>query len=354
MTCQHSDTDFYDIDPLLTLEMARFRLTFTTQVPLEIRELAPIFRSRLGYILKGRFCPFPDYGSRSCDICSSTSGCLYIKLFAPTCDSVDKTCKGGGKCHTDPPRPYGLDVPAKGGKIELTLLGKEAIQNRRPMLESLFHAAASLHISHVSQAPENSDLPDHPMAPLSWQAITPEQINGKWQFVYEEEDQIISRTQGRPLADWVKALPTPDMGLNRPEDSMLELQFRTPFQLDRVAGKFTFTAFLQSIISRLRDLKRIYHPDNDMGSFPKKFYALSDKITTFSNLERKDFSWYSHHRQKKIHLGGLAGNLIFKGDIAPFLPVLAAGFLIGMGKKTVYGLGRFDLSEWTQQISDEL
>ena len=135
---------------------------------------------------------------------------------------------------------------------------------------------------------------------------------------------------------------------------MLELNFRTPFQLDRIVGKLTFTAFLQSVISRLRDLKRIYHPGNDMGSFSKKFYTLSDTITTFSNLEHKQFAFYSHHRQKKIPLGGLKGNLIFKGDIAPFLSVLAIGFLIGVGKKTVYGLGRFDLSEWTHQINSEL
>ena len=355
MTCQHSDTAFYDLNPLLTLEMARFRLTFTAQVPLKVRELAPLFRSRLGYILKGRFCPFPDYNARSCDGCATAPDCLYITLFAPTCDSVDKACKGRGRCHTDPPRPYGLDVPAKEGQeeimegeksnVELTLMGKEAIQYRRPILESLFHAAASLDISHVVKEFHNHDLPAHPLAHLTWQAITPKQVNGKWKFIHSDEDQIITMANGRPLADWVKAMLFQDMGRTHPRDAILELKFRTPFQLDRGSEKFTFTVFLQSIISRLRDLKRIYHSNNDMGNFPKQFYALSDTITTFSNFEPKAFEWYSHHRKKKIHLGGRAGSVIFKGNVAPFIPVLAAGCLIGVGKKTVYGLGRFDISK---------
>jgi CRISPR-associated endoribonuclease Cas6 len=58
---------------------------------------------------------------------------------------------------------------------------------------------------------------------------------------------------------------------------------------------------LQSILLRLLDLKRIYHPDNDMG------------------------------------------DLIFKGDIESFQSLLAAGSVIGLGKKSAYGLGRYDI-----------
>ncbi|MBU0969958.1 MAG: CRISPR system precrRNA processing endoribonuclease RAMP protein Cas6, partial [Proteobacteria bacterium] len=352
MTSSPVDNRLYDLDPLLTLEMARFRLSFTTQVPLNTGELAPLFRSRLGYILKGRFCPFPDYESRPCGPCPNTPDCLYIQLFAPTCEAVDPACKGSGHCHADPPRSYALDAPArkatlmKGetGLVELTLFGEKAIQYRRPIMESLTHAAASLPVSHIPHISRTHDLPEYPLVPNSWQAVTPKQVNEKWQAVVGDEEQILGNGQGAPLADWVRSLPRPDMDRKNTGETLMKLNFRTPVQLNRVSGNLTFTAFLKSIISRLRDLKRIYHPNNDMGEFSKKFYALSDRVTTFSNLALEERSWYSHHRQKNIHLGGLTGSLIFKGNLAPFLPLIAAGFLVGVGKKTVYGLGRFDTS----------
>ena len=121
-----------------------------------------------------------------------------------------------------------------------------------------------------------------------------------------------------------------------------EFYFRTPVQLSRLAGKPGFLVLIQSVIARLRDLKRIYcASDNDMGHFSKQFWAKAGEVRLLSDLGPEKFEWYSHHRQKQIHLGGLTGSMIFKGDLMPFLPLLAAGFFTGMGRKTVYGLGRF-------------
>ncbi len=347
-------TDFYDAAPLFKLEIAKYRLSFSLKSPINIQKLVPVLRSRLGYILKGRFCPFQNYQVCSCKNCQNSPDCIYINLFSPTHESITTKFKGKGKSHSNPPRPYSLDVlfenpyteivSQEPGQIELTLFGEKAIQYKRPMLESIIHAMASIHISHLSTDSDKNNIIANPVVPLSWKAVIPEKTDQYQQLVFKDEDYIITNRTGESIKNWFNALPAPIINHDSQEIPMLDVLFRTPVQLGRISEKLTFTVFIQSIISRLRDLKRIYHPDNDMGDFSEIFHKKSDSISTFSNLKNISLSRYSYNQKKNIMIGGLTGNLIFEGDIGPFLPLLAAGSLIGVGKKTVYGLGRFELS----------
>ncbi len=334
----------YEIKPLLNLEIAVFRLPFRTETDLRSLDVVPAFRSLLGAILKGRFCPFPDYGKRSCEGCNRASACCYTILFAPTCKTIGN--KGKGLCHADPPRPYTLSMPlppgdemvrqGKEGSLVLTLIGTEAIRFRRPMLESLFHAAVTLR-------------KEFSITPLSWQAFEPEKGDNPAGFSIPEENDILWGDPGAPLLRWISALPVPGRLMVSPGDDLLELRFCTPLQLKRMQKQFTFLPFLQSVIARLRDLKRTYQPeDNDMGTFSRGFFKRAEEITTYSNLTLEKASWFSRHRNKTISLRGLTGKLILKGDVTDFVPLLAAGFFLGVGSKTVYGLGRFDLEGWEE------
>ena len=365
--------DFYDANPLFKLEIAKYRLSFSTKVPIRIKGLAPVLRSRLGFILKKRFCPFQNYEKISCKACKNTLICFYIILFSPNKESIKPEFKGQGRCHLNPPRPYCLDVifknntnkimppktapqeiePEKTAQIELTLFGKKAIQYQRPMLESIIHALTSIHVSKLNLVPDNNIANNniahnnlnvvYPLTPFFWETIVPEKKDDKMQIIVKNDKYIADNVLCNTLEQWINALSEPKITYDNNGVSMLEIVFRTPFQLARGGSKFTFTAFIQSIISRIRDLKRIYHVDNDMGDFSKNFYSKIENITIIKNLKNSELIRYSYSQKKNIKMGGLKGSLILKGDIKPFLPLLKAGFLTGVGKKTVYGLGQFDL-----------
>jgi hypothetical protein len=347
------ESDYYDARPLFKLEMAKYRLSFSTKIPIDIQQLVAFLRSKLGYILKKRFCPFQNYQSVPCKGCRNSPDCLYTILFSPTLESIVSKFKGKGKSHHTPPRPYFLDVlllnngtkmcAEELGQIELTLLGREAIQYQRPMLESIFNALASIPIEYLSTDTDNSNSGTKSLIPIAWEAIVPEKKEQNWQLVSKGKDYIATGAMGKTLEEWISALPRPVIPTDNQGISMLDVLVRTPLQLGLDLGKLTFTVFIQLIMRRLRNLKRIYHPDNDMGDFPEIFYINSNLVSTFNNLETIRLSWHSYSQKKNIQIGGLQGSLIFKGDIEPFLPLLVAGSLIGIGKKVVYGLGRFDL-----------
>ena len=347
--------DLYDIRPLLQLGIARYRLSFATAGTVKTSTLAPLLRSRLGYILKGRFCLFQTYQAAACDTCDLAPACFYPMLFAPTRRQIDPEAVGQGRQQATPPRPFALDVrvadknhrltPDDTGRIELTLFGTRAVQCQRPMLESLTHAVSSIRNSRLEMAATNSYAGEYPLTPLFWETLVPECRQGQWTLALKDEMYIAKNPFETSLESWITAMPRPGLNTDSRGTGMLELCLRTPFQLERAKDKLNFTRFLQSIIARLRDLKRNYHPDNAMGSFSKQFYTRADRVSTFSDLQTTNHTWHSFRQDKPMNIGGLQGRLIFKGDIEPFLPVIAAGFLIGVGRKAAYGLGRFSMGQ---------
>ncbi|MCP4118914.1 MAG: CRISPR system precrRNA processing endoribonuclease RAMP protein Cas6, partial [Desulfobacteraceae bacterium] len=105
----------------------------------------------------------------------------------------------------------------------------------------------------------------------------------------------------------------------------------------------TFPDLLKGIMARLRDLKGIYHPDCDMANLPPEFFKLAGQVKNTGRLERCRRRRPYPAQDKVMDLGGWTGSLTFTEPVSPFLPLLQAGSLIGVGRKLTYGLGRFSL-----------
>ena len=352
----HPDTGLYDIRPLLQLGIAKYRLSFSTAVTIKAHALAALLRSRLGYVLKGRFCLFQNYQTTSCEPCGMSSRCSYPVLFAPTGEHMEKANIGSGRQQATPPRPYALDVvavrkdkmllPDEKHEIELTLFGSRAVSFQRPMLESLIHATASVHKSRLD-IPLGEKCPgDYPLTPIFWRGLIPEFRDDHWGFALKDEAFIVKNNMEHSLERWLMAMPLPPLDRDSSGTPMLAINLRTPFQLERAEKKLTLTCFLQSVFSRLRDLKRNYHTDNGMGNFSKQFHTRADRVKTFCDVEKTSHTWYSYRQKRDVNIGGLEGSLMFMGNIEPFIPLIAAGFLVGVGRKVAYGLGWFGMGQY--------
>ncbi|MCP4118555.1 MAG: hypothetical protein GY737_24785, partial [Desulfobacteraceae bacterium] len=274
-------TDNFDIAPLLLLPLGRFYLNVNARTNLREGDLTAALRSRLGEILKGRFCTCMDFRKAACPGCVRETSCLYLQLFAPTPACLDAACLGEGRRPpTHPARPYMLRALGPGkddriptgkrGRVELTLLGERAIACARPMLESVLHAAASLTPSAVEAGTPRSDAPV--LEVLGWEAEVPQKTRGAWEIAVMEESVIARQVPSAPLEEWLRALPG-QTALDQ-ESQRLGVCFETPVQSRRFERGITFPDLLKGIMARLRDLKGIYHPDCDMASLPPEFFKL--------------------------------------------------------------------------------
>lgn len=355
--CQEKETmnptfKNHNISSLLCLPVGRFYLSFQSSTGLREWELTAALRSRLGEILKGRFCVYMDYLNTDCKgkNCDRQTACPYCQLFAPTPDSLEPACIGQNRRPPNhPARPYmlrvlgssGNDAIRQGeqGRVELTLIGERSLTSARPMLESVLHAAASINPGSVGS--RNTHFPVLDVS--GWEADLPRKNpDGSWELVTMDEVGMSKGPLGAPLDLWVKAL-THELFLNR-HDSSLSLCFTTPVQSRRLDKEFAFQELVKGIVARLRDLAAIYHPGCDMGHLSREFFELAGRIPISGQLEHCS-RWRSYPAQKKaMDLGGWVGTLTLGGQVSYFYDLLLAGSVVGFGRKFTYGLGRFVLS----------
>ena len=67
--------------------------------------------------------------------------------------------------------------------------------------------------------------------------------------------------------------------------------------------------------------------------------------TEVSTLRWHDLKRYSNRQQQKVSLSGLAGTVVYRGDLNEFVPLLEYVSRVNLGKQTVFGLGQMTL-EW--------
>lgn len=341
-----------DITPLLKLKIARFQLQYQSNAPIDIFNLPALVRSRLGNLLKKRFCPFTPYQDHVCFNCKMACNCLYAILFSPTAACMEEDNLKKASCHFTPPRPFTIHLPnwhphgtihpGETAAIELTLLGERAIEFRQVMLEELAHAVSSISIPPQNNHLSRTASSKHSLNPLGYIPLKPgktiefSELKTKQSSCFDLEAE-----SGFLLHQWLDVQPE---SMHLPKDispSRLTLDLVTPLQSGRMKSGITFKGFITAIIGRLRDLKRIYHPDDDMGSFSPNFYELMGQVKTIGVPHQVYPSHYSRSKKKKIHLKGFHGRITFEGPVMPFTPLLAAGSLVGVGNKLTYGLGKY-------------
>lgn len=65
--------------------------------------------------------------------------------------------------------------------------------------------------------------------------------------------------------------------------------------------------------------------------------------TVESQLHWHDWERYSHRQKTRMQLGGVMGQVSYAGELGPFLPLLALGADLHVGKGTGFGLGRYEI-----------
>ena len=347
-----------DITPLLELKIARFQLQYQSDVPVDIFDLPALVRSRLGNLLKKRFCPFTPYQDHVCLNCKMACKCLYAILFSPTAACMEEENIKKASCHFTPPRPFTIHLPnwhphgtihpGETAVIELTLLGERAIEFRQVMLEELAHAVSTITLPSFNNHRFRTSGSKRHLTSLGYRQLMPWKTAENTGMMTKQAPHFdLEKETGAFLYQWLDFLPESIYLPKAVSPSRITLDLVTPLQSGRMKSGITFKRFVTAIIGRLRDLKRIYHPDDDMGSFSPHFYELMAQVKNIEVPRQVYPSHYSRSRKKKIHLKGFHGRLTFEGPVMPFIPLLAAGSLVAVGNKLTYGLGKYVIDSFT-------
>ncbi len=296
--------------PLLTLEVCRIRIDFKARQKWEVYGKEPIFRGQMGRYLRQGCCPFYDDPGKDCENCGLAKGCLYLKLFAPQTRNPSD------------PRPF---VPVLEGENSQSMFqkgekGKAGLVLMGPAItySSLFCEAAlsALGAFPLQTGPVQVEMPEGPV------------------FSHEAEHA------GRTLKEWAER----DFVQGR---ECRGLRFVTPM---RVTGKerglrddVNFFVLMQALLRRLRDLKRAFDTDRDMGDSREILDKAAQVQVRENRLKWEKRERYSARQGQDVYLSGFTGYISFDREISDFYPLLKAAEIVHVGKGTSGGCGRVEL-----------
>ncbi|MFA5924202.1 MAG: CRISPR system precrRNA processing endoribonuclease RAMP protein Cas6 [Methylococcaceae bacterium] len=113
-----------------------------------------------------------------------------------------------------------------------------------------------------------------------------------------------------------------------------------------------FSLLLNRLLGRINALATLY--GNGIVITPEEKQHLLTLAETVqiehSTLHWQDWQRHSQRTHSTMPFGGLLGETVYRGELAPFIPWLALGQWTGVGGKTSFGLGLYELtySQWSE------
>lgn len=126
----------------------------------------------------------------------------------------------------------------------------------------------------------------------------------------------------------------------------LSIEFKTPARI-KSDGHLTdapeFHHLIRALLRRLSAFS-YFHCDKKLEVDFRGLIERARKVECVSsNLVWRDWERYSSRQKQKMTLGGFVGEMKFAGDLFEFLPLLAWGEVLHVGKAASFGLGKYTL-----------
>jgi hypothetical protein len=315
---------------VISISLARLRFTFTVETPVKLPEWAgSMWRGAFGNALRRLSCMTRQ---KDCAACPLFKTCPYPAIFAPP------PLEHRIQHFRQPPAPYLIEPEERGARIlkqgdalrfGMMLMGR-AEQETALIVEALKIAARR----GLGASGGTAELDEVCSLPLA------------------EDDEAITLyrpaqdTRLRDMARWQLVVPP-----SPPALAGLTLRFRTPLRLQKNGqalppAKLTPATLLMNAAKRVALLAELYGngvPDWDFKSLTE----TAATVTGEKDLHWQDWSRYSSRQNQAMQLGGVLGTWRLSGDLAAFFPALFLGQWLGIGKETVFGLGRYEFVDDT-------
>jgi hypothetical protein len=314
------------------LRAARYRFTFDVLDALDLVDAKNTFsgatlRGALGSVLRRTVC---ITGAPTCEGCRLRPECAYGFMLETVLEPESEMAAR----YRNPPRPFVLHVlepertrfsPGEPLRFDVVLLGKAT-----RYLPHLVYALRDLEQSGLGAGAQRGGV-----RLTAVDAMRP------------DEKVSLFGENGHLQEDRPSPLPLDVLAEcnGNPAPQEIELSFVTPLRLAHGGDwlrpeRFELHHLVETLGRRLRVLASCYGANAPVADFNTLTEAATHVRTT-----RRALRWESHQRTsrrgKKIHMGGLVGEVTCAGELDQLLPLLKIGHVIHAGKKTPRGQGQY-------------
>lgn len=304
-----------------SFSLSIFRFDLKALQPLTAPFSAIPLRGAFGYALLAECCPYDD---NRCGVCDRAPECAYASLFDAT-PPPDSPVSGK---FSSAPRPY-IIAPAEGAGSRIPAGGS-------------FSFTVTLIGTAVAYLPAVAAA----FTGLGRSAgIGP----GRARFDLERVVQYVPGDEVVILERGVSHSPAPpfSFGLIPPSHGIRQatVNFETPLDIQikgtPLIGAPPFSLLIETLLNRALLLNHFHcgagylEPDGDIIA------AAANVSTAQAEMKRAEHRRHSTRQDRPYSKGGWLGSVTYVGNLSPFMPLLRLGELIGVGRSTTFGLGRY-------------
>jgi CRISPR-associated endoribonuclease Cas6 len=127
----------------------------------------------------------------------------------------------------------------------------------------------------------------------------------------------------------------------------IRLNFVTPTRIvysGRLTLELEFHILVRNLMRRISMLD-YFHCGGDISGTDFDGIIKESKAVRVvsSGLRWYDWERYSARQGTRMKMGGFTGEIVFEGEITPFLQLIKAGEVLHVGKGTGFGLGKYEI-----------
>ncbi|RJR05526.1 CRISPR system precrRNA processing endoribonuclease RAMP protein Cas6 [Candidatus Parcubacteria bacterium] len=161
-----------------------------------------------------------------------------------------------------------------------------------------------------------------------------------YSIIYDSNSKTIKSFECSP-----QIISFPDCQVS--DNKHLSLTFLTPMRIsynNALTANPEFHILVRNLLRRL-SLIAYFHCDVDMTQWDFRGIIEMAKEVRVKQNSLRWFDWerYSARQDTRMKLGGFIGDIIFEGNINPFMSLIRVGELIHVGKGTTFGLGKYEV-----------
>lgn len=315
------------------LHLARYQFTFRMNQEVRLPEHSgSTLRGVFGHALRQLSCMTK---ARECNGCALLQQCPFPQVFAP--HELPKSTVGFAKTLQEVPVAFVIEEPLATQRyykenemisFGMILIGP-ALQHL-PLITLAWQRAFARGVS-ASQSTANLIRVEHIQA-------------------FNEPLLIYSKAQSK-MVEHNTLLVIPNF--SQLQD--IHIKLLTPLRIEQKKQplgprQITASAFFRQLIRRVSLLAQTY-PEYFANYFLpsiekiRELNTLADNVQEERRLDWQEWQRYSGRQQQAIKMGGVVGHWFFKDVPTELLTYLYIGQWLHAGKETVYGLGRYEISQ---------
>jgi hypothetical protein len=176
--------------------------------------------------------------------------------------------------------------------------------------------------------------------------FTLEKVTSRGNVIYENSTRKLLPV---PAVD---AILHPDW--QGPDCTAVSIQLLTPLRLkhnNTLSSRLPFDMLVRAMLRRISSIYEQYGDGEPAIDYRGLITEAAGVSTASSTLRWHDWERYSNRQEQAMMMGGLLGDVTYRGNITPYLPLLELCKELHIGKQSSFGLGMFDYRIITEEVS---